>query len=589
MTTERKERALKSTSNGWHRYLRNYTEKSRPLLIYIGSIIIVSSVLALSVPYAIRVLFDAWGEDAALDKALALSSICVLVMLLKYVLDYHYKTIAAKSTSRIFADMVKDLYSHMLSLGMDFYIGTKSGEFMQSFDQDMYVIVRMIMNDFISLFASTIQVLLMLAFISFINPALMLISVAFTPAYYVLKRSADHRSKRANAAMIKSWGDASSDIHESLIGIKAIKESNAEDYCVSKNDERLNNVSGAFFGLEKQNAKTSVIASMFTQIVPFFVMLLGVVFYKARGLSAGEVIAFFYVVIGFFAPLGTIVVQSNNIQKCRASIERVDGLFSVESNVRETGNPKTGFSLRGKIALEGVNFAYGEKGILRSIDATIEPGERVAIVGPSGSGKTTLLSLLYRLYDPKEGVVRIDDVDIKEYGLRELRKQIGYVGQETILFHTSVRENLRIANARASDEEMRRACEVAGIHDEILRTERGYETIIGEKGMKLSGGQRQRIAIARMLLKRPSIVIFDESFSNIDSESEHAFFENARDGLLGKTCLIISHRLSSVIDADRVLFLEGGEIIDRGPHGELFDRNIHYRELWKNQARIRSA
>lgn len=575
-----------SESSAWFSYLAKYTKKCRASLICIGVLVILSSILALSVPFAIKVIFDNWGTQNLRTNAFISAVVCLCLMFIKYFLDYFYKTLAAKKTSSMFAEMVKDFYEHMLSLGMDFYIGTKSGEFMQSFDQDMYVIVRMVMNDFLSLFSSIIQVLLMICFLAFINPVLMLISIAFAPAYYLLKKSTDKKTKRANDNMLKRWGEASSNIHENLTGIRAIKETNAETFFVEKNSQYLNEVAKAFYDLEKQTAKTNVVTSLFNQVVPFIVMIIGLLIYKANGMSAGGVFAFFYVIIGFFSPLGAIVIQSNSIQKGKVSVERVRKYFQEESNVREKESARSIEKLIGNISFENATFGYNEKDVLRNIDLRIKNGESVAIVGSSGAGKSTLLNLLYRLYDAKDGLVKIDDIDVKDYKLSDLRKQIGYVGQETVLFHTTIKENLQIANSNASMEDIYRACKIAGIHDAIMQKENKYETVIGEKGMKLSGGQRQRIALARMILKKPSIAIFDESFSNIDSETEYAFFESIKNELRGKTILIISHRLSSIINTDKIVYMENGSIVEIDTHEKIFQRNPKYRELWKEQAAI---
>jgi len=567
-------------------YLTKFANKSKLALFFICTLVFISNCLALSVPVAIKGIFDTLGTSKPDNRVLIFAFICLFLMAIKYVLDYYYKSLAAAKTSKMFSEMVNELYEHMLLLGMDFYIGTKSGEFMQSFDQDMYVIVRMVMNDFLSLFASIIQVILMLGFLTYLNPVLMIISLAFVPLYYMLKKATDGKAKIANDNMVKKWRDASSNIHENLSGIKAIKEANAEKYCARKNREYSEHVAEAFCSLEKQTAKTSAVTSMFNQVVPFIVMLIGILFYKENGLTTGSIFAFFYVIVGFFSPLGTIVIQSNSIQKGKVSIERVTKYLDVTSNVMEKKDALSIGKLIGNISLKNVNFRYNDKNAIRNVNLEIKNGESVAIVGPSGAGKSTLLSLIFRLYDPQEGVVKIDDHDVKDYIISDLRKQIGYVGQETVLFHTTIKENLLISNRDASTDEIHNACKLAGIHNAITQKELKYETVIGENGMKLSGGQRQRIALARMILKSPSIVLFDESFSNIDSESEYAFFENIKDVFRGKTIIIISHRLSSVMDADKIAYMENGNIQEINNHENLMRNNKRYQDLWKNQALV---
>lgn len=577
---------MKLKPSHWLSYVAKYTMKSKRILLAISMLIVASSLLALSVPYALHVIFDNLGTTLRDARAFALAACCLLLMMLKFFVDYSYKSLAASRTSKMFANMVSDLYTHMLSLGMDFYIGTKSGEFTQSFDQDMYIIVRMIMNDFMALFASITQVVLMVAFLGYINPVLMCISLAFVPVYYALKKRTDTNAKNANGSMIKAWNNVSCDIHENLSGIKAIKEANAEDYCIKKNINSLGEVARAFNDLERQNAKTAVVTSFFGQVIPFIVLILGIVSYKAIGLSLGALFAAFYIVTGIFSPLGAIVIQGNSIQKGKASVERVMRYLDMRSNVPEADDACSIKQARGAISFANVSFGYTDKNVISDVSFSVQGGESMAIVGPSGAGKSSLVSLVYRLYDPREGRVLFDGVDAKNYRISDLRKQIGYIGQETVLFHASVRENLRIADTSASMDDMMHACRIAGIHDAIMQKEDRYETVIGEKGMKLSGGQRQRIALARMILKKPAVVIFDESFSNIDSESEYAFFENVEEMFSGKTKLIISHRLSSIVNSDKVMYMEDGRIVGIRKHNDLLKENKNYRELWKEQCSV---
>ena len=577
---------MPNTSTSWHKYIIFYLTKHKLFFILIFILIIISSILSLSIPFSLKLIFEIISITSNINKTFIICILCIVLMIIKYSIDICYRALTAKKTSVIFKNMACDLYDHLLTLGMDFYLNTKSGLFMQSFDQDMYVILRIVMNDFQLLISSLVQILFMIVFLAYLNPVLMGICLFFIPVYYIMKKIADSSIKKANGEMLKSWGNASSNIHETLGGIKAIKELNAEEYCSRKNKTFLQQAAIAFSKLEIQTAKTFVITSMFNQLVPFLVIILGLIVYKTNGISSGSLFAFFYIVIGFFSPLGSIVILSNSIQKGKQSVKRVISYLELKSNIIENDNVKDFNCIKGSIAFEQVSFAYNDKNILDKISFSIKEGESIAIVGASGSGKTTILSLIYRLYDPNNGCVKIDNENIKNIKLEQYRKHIGYVGQETILFHASILDNLKIANNEATTNEIYEACKLVGMHKEIMGTTDGYGTIIGERGMKLSGGQRQRLSLARMILKNPSVIIFDESFSNLDSESETNFFENIKEIFKGKTRIIISHRLSSIVNTNRIIYIDNSKIIDINTHKNLAQNNINYRELWKNQVNV---
>ena len=301
-------------------------------------------------------------------------------------------------------------------------------------------------------------------------------------------------------------------------------------------------------------------------------------------ISVGEIIEFVAVVATLYAPVQRLSEVSIIYQDSMAAIERVFAVFDRMPEVRDRPGAIRLPPQRGAVEFDRVSFRYGDgPPVLRDVSFSVAPGERVAIVGESGAGKSTLVTLIPRLYDVPEGSVRVDGVDVRGYKLRRLRQGIGIVLQETILFSGPLRENLRYGRKEASDEEIIAAARAANIHDFVASLPDGYDTMVGERGLNLSGGQRQRVSLARTILQNPRILILDEATSSLDSESENLITEALQHVMAGRTCVIIAHRLSTVMGADRILVFREGRVVEQGPHAELLERDGYYRHLFEQQ------
>jgi len=271
-------------------------------------------------------------------------------------------------------------------------------------------------------------------------------------------------------------------------------------------------------------------------------------------------------------------------QTSMAAIERVFAIFDCTPAVQNRPGALDKEPALGDVVFDGVCFNYAARPpVLRDLSFTVAPGDRVAIVGESGAGKSTLVTLIPRLYDVTGGTIRIDGIDVRDYRLMRLRRSIGIVLQESILFSGTVAENLRYGNKRAKKSDIIEAAQAANAHDFIMELPEDYNTIIGERGLNLSGGQRQRLSLARTILQNPRVLILDEATSSLDSESENLITEALQRVMAGRTCLIIAHRLSTVIGADRLLVLKAGRLVEQGPHEELLAAGGYYRYLFEQQ------
>jgi ABC-type multidrug transport system fused ATPase/permease subunit len=301
-------------------------------------------------------------------------------------------------------------------------------------------------------------------------------------------------------------------------------------------------------------------------------------------LTPGRIAEFLMVVTQLYLPIRRLSEINIIYQNSLAAIERVFGIFDVFPKVQERPNLPDRTPGMGGLEFDNVWFGYDpNRPVLHGLKFSVAPGERVAIVGESGAGKSTLVTLIPRLYDVVEGAIRIDGVDVRDYRLQPLRQSIGIVLQDAILFSGTVKENLRYGRKRASDEEIVAAARAANAHEFICSLPEGYDTFVGERGVSLSGGQRQRISLARTLLQNPRILILDEATSSLDSESENLITEALERVMQGRTSLIIAHRLSTVIAADRIIAIRQGEMVETGSHVELLRRGGYYANLFQQQ------
>jgi len=304
--------------------------------------------------------------------------------------------------------------------------------------------------------------------------------------------------------------------------------------------------------------------------------------------SVGTVVTFATVLLSrLYGPVGQLASLQVNVVGSLALFQRLFEYLDLPVEIADRPGARDLGSVRGEVTFDDVSFAYGREGnALEHVSFRIEPGELVALVGPTGAGKTTVTSLLPRFYDPQQGSIRIDGHDLRDVTLASLGRQIGIVFQDTFLFHTTVRENLLYVRPEASEEEMVAAARAAYIHDFIESLPQGYETVVGERGHRLSGGEKQRLAIARVILKDPRILILDEATSNLDSESERLIQAALKPLFKGRTSIVIAHRLSTVLAADRILVMDRGRLVEQGTHAELLALGGLYARLYRTQFRI---
>ncbi|MDX1632162.1 MAG: ABC transporter ATP-binding protein [Thermoanaerobaculia bacterium] len=534
---------------------------------------------------AYRSLKRRWGIDGS-DVVWFAPALFVLVFLVRslglFVTGYAFQRIGLGATT----DMRNHLYRQILDQSSRFYTSHPSGELVSRVVNDIGVMQTAVSTRLMDVIQQPLALILMIWYLLSIHPQLTLLSVVAAPLllYPIVRfgkgmRRTSHRSQEHMA-------DLASLVSEGVRGHRVVKAFNMEDFEYRR-----------FWKASRRHLKVNLWAQVLSQASSPVVESLSVagaailLIFAGKEIRAGdlETSEFVTFLIGLFAlydPVRKLNKVNLVLQKTLAAAQRVAHITSIPIEVTEPEDPKEIEDVTEEIRFEGVQFSYETEPVLKEIDLAIRQGEVVALVGPSGAGKSSLVNLLPRYFDPDEGRVLIDGIDIRELSLASLRSLIAVVTQETILFNDSIRNNIAYGRADLGLDLVREAAEAAYAHEFIEELPEGYDTQIGEGGAKLSGGQRQRLAIARAILKDAPILILDEATSALDSESE-ALVQKALGNLVrDRTTLVIAHRLSTVVNSDRIVVMDAGRIVGEGTHQELVERDGVYKRLYDLQFEV---
>jgi subfamily B ATP-binding cassette protein MsbA len=413
------------------------------------------------------------------------------------------------------------------------------------------------------------------------NVTFMLIALTSVPACVIPIRMVGKQILKKARKSQRLGGQINNVLNENLASVREIRSYNLE----SREVDRFALKCRQLFKLSMKTVKYDKALSPLIEFVASLAIVLALYVAVKKEIDPGDIASILAALYMCYQPIKALGGVSNTIRKAEASLDRLEYILNCEDTVPETDHPITIKSVSGKIEFKNVTFCYDDEAALKSIDATIDAGQSVALVGPSGAGKSTFANLVPRFYDPNEGVITLDGIDLRSVLKADLRNQVALVSQEAILFDDTIANNIRMSKPDATLDEVKTAARMAYAHDFIQEFEDGYETFVGERGSRLSGGQRQRIAIARAFLKDAPIIILDEPTSALDAESEHNI-QAALEGLsAGRTVLIIAHRFSTIQHADRIFVFDDGEIIAQGTHAELYQSNALYKSLYDKQAK----
>ncbi|PYQ35426.1 MAG: hypothetical protein DMF55_07395 [Acidobacteria bacterium] len=583
--------------------VRRQLARSKRGLVWAGVCTLGLTVTELARPWPLKVIFDNILLDKPLPHALsffqgmlrlgkvgsviAVSSLIVVIALLRGSFAYSQVHVTARLGNHMVYTLRRELFSHLQRLSLSFHSRARSGELLTKIASDTNALKDVFAESIITVLSQLLTLVGMLALMFALNWRLTLVVLATVPLLggnlLVLYRKARGIARQQR----KKEETIASRISEVMSSVPLVQAFGRERY----EEERFGAESAAYLEQSIRNDRIEGAAARAVEVISsagtWIVVLFGSLLILRGELTIGVVLVFLSYVNGLYRPIRNLAKLSTQLSKATVSAGRIAEILEREPEIRDAPDAIEAGRLRGEIVFDGVSFGYEGSQTLRDVSFRVAPGERVAFVGASGAGKSTLVSLLLRLYEPSKGSISIDGVNIRRFTRESLRSEIGLVLQGSILFGTSVKENIAYGKLDATEDEIVAAAKAASAHEFIEQLENGYETILGERGSTLSGGQRQRLAIARAFVRTASILVLDEPMTGLDVEAE-ARLKEALDHLMaGKTCILITHDLQTAAEADRVLMLDDGWIVDSGSHRDLMARSPLYKHLFELKAAAR--
>ena len=576
---------MKDFKNLFLRFLP-YFKKYRLILILDLLCAMLTTVCDIVLPLIVRHVTDiAMNDIAALTVSLVLK-LGALYLVLRGVdvfAHYYMQNTGHVMGSKIEADMRRDLFAQYERLSFSYYSNTKIGQLMSRITSDLFDITEFAHHGPEELFIAGVKIIASFIILSGMNVWLTLIVFALLPGMIFFSSRFRRRMRRAFKASRVQIGEVNAQVEDSLLGIRVVK-SFANEEIEKEKFERGNQ---KFLDIKKETYRHMAgfhsTTRFFDGLMYIVVVVAGALFLIHGQITPGDYVAYLLYVTTLLTSIRRIVEFAEQFQRGMTGIERFVEILDEPVDIKDAENASDLPAVSGNISFENVSFKYSDGGerVLSDMNLEIKSGENIAIVGPSGAGKTTICNLIPRFYDVTDGRITIDGYDIREVTLPSLRNQIGIVQQDVYLFSGTVLENIEYGLPGASREEIERASRLAGAHEFISLLPNGYDTFVGERGVKLSGGQKQRISIARVFLKNPPILILDEATSALDNESEHIVQQSLRELAKGRTTLTIAHRLTTIKNADRILVLTDNGIEESGTHHELIEKGGIYADLYK--------
>jgi len=513
---------------------------------------------------------------------IALLVLAVIRAVLNYIIDYWGHIVG----TRMERDMRRDLFEHLQTLSFDYFDNVKTGHIMSRIVNDLREISELSHHGPEDLFLSLVMLIGSFIILTMIEWRLTLIIYGFLPLliwYAILKRK---KMSSAFRSVRKRIANVNAQLENSISGIRVAKSFTNEEYEIEKFNEGNREFNNSREFAYKVMAEFFVGIFFLSNILNIIALSVGGFFVYRGYINIGDLVAYLLYINFFLQPIRKLTNFTQQFQDGMTGFERFVEIMKVKPSIVDKEDAVTLKEIKGKIEFKNVTFKYNEnKFVLSNINLAIMPGETMALVGPSGGGKTTLCQLIPRFYEVNSGEILVDDMNIKDIKIKSLRENIGLVQQDIFLFTGSIKENILYGKPNSEDEEVVKAAKNANIHDFIMSLPEGYDSYIGEKGIKLSGGQKQRISLARAFLKNPAILILDEATSALDSEAEIIIQQALEKLTVGRTVLVIAHRLSTIKNANQIVVLTDQGIKEKGNHDELIAKDGLYNKLYNAQFR----
>jgi len=553
---------------------------------------VIKFAIPLFIPFLTKIVIDdillnTELTDAERIKQLTywLGGALVIFFIIRPPVEYYRQYFAQHVSNKVLYDIRKELYVHLQKLSLKFYSNHRAGDIISRFINDVEATKNFVMIGLMNLWLDMTTILIVIGIMLTMDWKLTIVAVISLPLFAISVKYFFGRLRALTRIRSQALANLQSYLHERVSGISIVKSFALEEHEQKIFDKENGEFLDKSLDHTRWNAKSFAVVNTITDIAPLLVIGFASYLIIQGQLSVGEMAAFMGYIERLYSPLRRLMNSSTTLTQSIASMDRMFSLMDEEYDVQNKPNALPLPPVTGKVEFQNVQFKYAEEGqqVLKNINFTIQPGETAAFVGMSGGGKSTIVSLIPRFYDVTSGSVKIDGKDVREVDIKSLRSQIGIVLQDNILFSDSVKQNILMGKPDATDEEVIAAAKAANAHDFIMSLPNGYDTKVGERGVKLSGGQKQRIAIARVFLKNPPILVLDEATSALDLESEALIQESLERLASDRTTIIIAHRLSTITHADKIFVIDHGEVAEEGNHESLMAKKGIYHDLFQIQ------
>ena len=549
---------------------------------------VLSAGIALVFPLVVRYVTSTLiyqPKEELVSQILVIGAILVGLVLVDLWCKFYIASEGHVMGSKIERDMRAEIFGHFQLLSFSYYDDQKVGQLMSRITNDLFDISELLHHGPENIILSAIKLVGAMVILSTISPTLTLVALAILPFMFIFAYIMNGRMRKAFRNNRVKIAEINAQIEDNLSGIRVVKSFATEDVENKKfargNEAFLKAKKNSYFYMGSFHAGLG----SFTTLIQVAIIVVGTILVANTSIDVTDLVTFLLYISVFTDPIRTLIDFTEQFQNGYSGFERFCEIMAIEPEIADKENAQTLENVRGDIKFENVSFSYGENTdmVLSNVDLDVAAGSYTAIVGSSGAGKTTLCSLIPRFYDVTGGSIKLDGFDVRDVTLKSLRRQIGIVQQDVYLFAGTVYENILYGRPDATEEEVIEAAKNANAHEFIMSLPDGYNTDIGQRGVKLSGGQKQRLSIARVFLKNPPVLIFDEATSALDNESEKVVQDSLEKLAKNRTTLVIAHRLSTIRNAERIIVLSENGIEEEGTHDALLEKNGTYAHLYKMQ------
>jgi ABC-type multidrug transport system fused ATPase/permease subunit len=588
-------------------FVRELVRPYRGWLTIVLLAMLVETLMSLAAPWPLKLVLDdalgahklpaalEWAHEYGFGRhtmgvALFAGALTVIIAVIGAVVSYIDNYFTESVGQYVANDLRIRIYEHLHRLSLAFYDRTQTGTLLSTITNDVATVQDFASSSTLGILVDLMTIVGMLGLMFWLNWDFTLVAVAVTPFLLIFVMRFKKAVKEVQREVRKRQSDIVAVVQQGLGSVRVVEAFGRQDLETGRMTDASRASVTAALKARRIKSLLSPVVTIVVALCTGFVLWRGTLLILAGAMTAGALTVFLAYLSKFFKPVQDLAKMTNTIAQTSVALERIQAILAADEVIPEHPDAKDPGSLRGEITFEHVAFGYGDVApVLRDVNFTIKPGQVVGIVGPTGGGKSTVVSLIPRFYDPTAGRVLIDGADIRGWKLVSLRREIGFVLQETILFRGTVRDNIAYGRPDATAEEIVAAAKLANADEFIVKMPQGYDSIVGERGDTLSGGQRQRIGIARALIRKSPILILDEPTAALDTESEQLVVEGLERLMKGRTVIMIAHRLSTIRDADTIIVLKDGVVAEQGSHEELVARGGVYAELYHIQYGITAS